>query len=45
MMNDKTPSPWDQAAIRTADARKQENTGRRKQAAPARRGASCCCQA
>ena len=34
-MTNKPPSPWDQAAIRTADARKQENTGRRKQAAPA----------
>jgi TrmH RNA methyltransferase len=34
-MNDKPPSPWDKAAIRTADARKRENTGRRQQAAPA----------
>lgn len=34
-MTNKPPSPWDQAAIRSADARKLENTGRRKQAAPA----------
>ena len=34
-MNDKPPSPWDRAAIRTTDARKRENTGRRQQAAPA----------
>ncbi len=34
-MTNKPPSPWDKAAIRTADARKQENTGRRQQAAPA----------
>lgn len=34
-MNDKPPSPWDGAAIRTSDARKRENTGRRQQAAPA----------
>ncbi|MEO6102642.1 MAG: TrmH family RNA methyltransferase [Pseudoxanthomonas sp.] len=29
-MNDKPPSPWDRAAIRSADSRKQENTGRRQ---------------
>ena len=34
-MNDKPPSPWDKATIRTSDARKRENTGRRKEAAPA----------
>ena len=34
-MNDKSPSPWDKATIRTSDARKRENTGRRKEAAPA----------
>lgn len=34
-MNDKPPSPWDKATIRTTDARKRENTGRRKEAAPA----------
>jgi RNA methyltransferase, TrmH family len=34
-MSDKPPSPWDRAAIRSADARKQENTGRRKEAEPA----------
>nr|WP_246193205.1 TrmH family RNA methyltransferase [Pseudoxanthomonas yeongjuensis] len=34
-MNDKPPSPWDKASIRTTDARKRENTGRRKEAAPA----------
>ncbi len=34
-MNGKPPSPWDQAAIRSADTRKQENTGRRQQATPA----------
>lgn len=34
-MTNKPPSPWDKAAIRSADARKQENTGRRQQAAPA----------
>jgi len=34
-MNDKPPSPWDKAAIRSVDARKRENTGRRREAAPA----------
>ena len=34
-MSEKPPSPWDKAAIRSADARKQENTGRRREAAPA----------
>ncbi len=32
-MNDKPPSPWDRATIRTSDARKRENTGRRQQTA------------
>lgn len=34
-MSEKPPSPWDRAAIRGADARKRENTGRRQQAMPA----------
>jgi TrmH RNA methyltransferase len=34
-MSEKPPSPWDRAAIRSADARKRENTGRRQQATPA----------
>ena len=34
-MSEKPPSPWDMAAIRSADARKRENTGRRQQATPA----------
>ena len=34
-MSEKPPSPWDKAAIRSSDARKRENTGRRQQAAPA----------
>ena len=34
-MSSKPPSPWDKAAIRTADARKQENIGRRREAMPA----------
>ena len=34
-MTTRPPSPWDQAAIRSADARKQENTGRRQAASPA----------
>ena len=36
MTNPKPPSPWGQAAIRSDDARKGENTGRRRQAEPAR---------
>ena len=32
-MTAKPPSPWDQASIRTADARKRENTGPRQRAA------------
>ena len=32
-MTDKPPSPWDNAAIRTADTRKRENVGRRQEAA------------
>ncbi|MET1160943.1 MAG: TrmH family RNA methyltransferase [Pseudoxanthomonas sp.] len=32
-MTTKPPSPWDKAAIRTADTRKRENTGPRQQAA------------
>ena len=36
MTPNKPPSPWDKAAIRTDDARKNENTGRRQQAAPPR---------
>lgn len=34
-MSEKPPSPWDKAAIRSSDARKRENTGRRQAAAPA----------
>ena len=34
-MSEKPPSPWDKAAIRSADARKRENTGRHREAAPA----------
>ena len=33
-MNEKPASPWDRAAIRTSDARKRENTGRRQQSTP-----------
>lgn len=33
-MTTKPPSPWDQASIRSSESRKQENTGRRQQAAP-----------
>ena len=36
-MTTKPPSPWDKAAIRTADTRKRENTGPRQQAASAGR--------
>lgn len=36
MTTSKPPSPWDRAAIRTDDARKRENAGRRQEAAPAR---------
>jgi TrmH RNA methyltransferase len=36
MSPNKPPSPWDQAAIRTDDARKSENIGRRQQATPVR---------
>lgn len=36
MTPNKPPSPWDKAAIRTDDARKNENSGRRQQAAPVR---------
>ena len=32
-MTTRPPSPWDQAAIRTTDTRKRENTGRRQDAA------------
>ncbi|HEX7803894.1 MAG TPA: TrmH family RNA methyltransferase [Pseudoxanthomonas sp.] len=35
-MTTKPPSPWDQASIRSDDARKRENTGRRQEAAPVR---------
>jgi TrmH RNA methyltransferase len=35
-MTTKPPSPWDKAAIRTDDARKRENTGRRHEAMPPR---------
>jgi TrmH RNA methyltransferase len=33
-MTTKPPSPWDQASIRSTESRKQENIGRRQQAAP-----------
>jgi len=36
MSPNKPPSPWDQAAIRTDDARKSENVSRRQQATPVR---------
>ena len=36
MSPNKPPSPWDQAAIRSDDARRSENVGRRQQATPAR---------
>lgn len=35
-MTTKPPSPWDKASIRSDDARKRENTGRRQEAAPVR---------
>lgn len=35
-MTTKPPSPWDNASIRSDDARKRENTGRRQEAAPVR---------
>ena len=34
-MSDKPASPWDKAGIRSVDARKRENSGRRPQATPA----------
>ena len=33
-MTTRPPSPWDKAAIRTADTRKQENTSRRVESFP-----------
>lgn len=34
-MTTRPPSPWDQASLRSADARKRENAERRREAAPA----------
>lgn len=34
-MTTRPPSPWDQASLRSADARKRENADRRREAAPA----------
>ncbi|MET0755241.1 MAG: TrmH family RNA methyltransferase [Pseudoxanthomonas sp.] len=33
-MSTEPPSPWDKAALRTTEARRQENTGRRLESAP-----------